>query len=389
VLSKNIKYLIGVDHLRGYAALLVILYHGTQLIGADIQHQSAFIAQIDYGYTQWNIFKSLISEGSFGVVLFMTLSGFIFTTGLYKKHMDTRSFFRNRFIRIYPLFIFLLFLSITMYATPNPLQSIVLSILPFANIAGVGLAAGALPAAAAFWTISVEVQFYLIFPFLIRWLNENKFKLLWGIIGLFTVIRILAFIAGDVSISRFGYFSIFGRIDQFIIGMFGAYIYLEKSKWIKKRKYTYLALSTTTVLLFLLVLNRVGHHLGHDAFENLYVILPSIEGLVAASFIVTYVIVFQNKTKSFISKIFAKMGELSYSLYLTHFMLLTLLVSRTNLPNIFSDWWLSALFYTIIIVLPSTILFSLLTYHIIEKPFLNLRKKYVIDKREETAQQAL
>jgi peptidoglycan/LPS O-acetylase OafA/YrhL len=63
------------------AALLVLLYHSTELIGVSIAHHSGFIAQTDYGYTHWNIFKSLISEGSFGVALFMTLSGFIFAFG--------------------------------------------------------------------------------------------------------------------------------------------------------------------------------------------------------------------------------------------------------------------------------------------------------------------
>lgn len=389
MLSRNIKYLIGVDHLRGIAALLVIFYHGTQLIGADIAHQSAFVAATDYGYTDWNVFKSLISEGRFGVALFMTLSGFIFTTGLYKKHMDVKGFFRNRFVRIYPLYIFLILLTITLYASPNPLQSLILNILPFANVNGAQFTTGVLATSAMFWTITVETQFYLVFPFLIRWLNEHKFKLLWGIIGLFTALRIIAYLAGDVSMSTFGYFSIFGRIDQFIIGMMAAYVYLQKPKRIKQHATPLLLASTAGLVLLLFVENRLRHHFGYAEFENFYVILPTIEGLAAAAFIVTYVFVFHDKTKSIFSKALAKLGELSYSLYLTHFLILNLIVSKTNLPDVFGNSWWSALLFSVIILLPAAIALSTLTYYCIERPFLNLRKKYVIDKKPDTAQQAV
>jgi len=391
MLSKNIKYIIGVDHLRGIAALLVLLYHSTQIIGADIAHKSIFISQNDYGYTHWNIFKSLISEGSFGVALFMTLSGFIFTFGLYKKRLDIKGFFRNRFVRIYPLYIFLIFLSLYMYANlqPDLLQSVILSIFPFANLNGGVIATGIVASAAMFWTIAVETQFYLVFPFLIRFLNEHKFKLLWGIVGLFITVRLVAFLSGDVNMSLFGYFSIFGRMDQFIIGMMGAYVFLNKKSFLKKRPYAYLAISTFAILLLLLIINRLRHHFGFTAFENFYVILPTIEGLTSAALIVSYVNIFREKTRSLVSKALAKLGELSYSIYLTHFMILSLITSRIDLPNILGSWWWSALFYGIFLVTPLAIGFSLLTYSFIEKPFLQLRKKYVVGKKVETTQQAV
>lgn len=390
MLSKNIKYLVGVDHLRGIAALLVILFHSTQIIGADIAHQSGFTFA-DYGYTQWNIFKSLISEGHFGVALFMTLSGFIFTYGLYGKKVDAKGFFRNRFIRIYPLYIFLIFLSIYLYPAlqGDLLQNIFLTLLPFGNVGGGIVATGVLATGAMFWTIAVEVQFYLVFPFLIRYLNEHKFKILWGIIAVFITLRLLAFLAGDVNMSTFGYFSIFGRMDQFILGMLGAYFFITKKKYLRKNRYLKLAASTTAIVLLLFVINRLRHHFGYVPFENFYVILPAIEGLLSAALIITYVTIFQKKSRSIISWLFAKLGELSYSLYLTHFMIITLIVARIDLPNIFNSWWWSGLFFGVVLVLPLTIGFSILTYSFIEKPFLKLRKKYVIDKKTETAQQAI
>lgn len=394
MLSKNIRYLVGVDHIRGMAALLVLLYHSTELLGANIAHHSGFVAQTDYGYTHWNFFKSLISEGSFGVALFMTLSGFIFAFGLYRKDIKPKGFFRNRFIRIYPLYIFLIFLSIYLYPSlqANPLQSIVLSIFPFFNLSTATSAiitTGVIASAGMFWTIAVECQFYLVFPFLIKFLNEHKFKILWGIIALFTVFRLIAFLSGDVNMESFGYYSIFGRIDEFIIGMIGAYFFITKKQFLKKSPKTYLAISTASLILMLFVINHVRHHFGYADFENFYVILPSLEGLIAISFIVSYVNIFQKKSVHWLSKIFAKLGELSYSMYLVHFMIIVLIASKLSLPNILGDWWWSALLYGVCLILPLTLGLSYMTYTFIEKPFLQLRKKYVIDKKEDTAQQAV
>lgn len=395
MLSKNIKYLVGVDHIRGMAALLVLLYHSTSLIGADIAHDATFyVAQIDYGYTQWNIFKSLISEGSFGVALFMTLSGFIFAFGLYKKEVKLQGFFRNRLVRIYPLYIFLIFLSIYLYPSlqSNPLESIVLSIFPFFNLStemSAIITTGVIASAGMFWTIAVECQFYLVFPFLMKFLNEHKFKLLWGIILLFTVLRLFAYLSGDVNMSSFGYYSIFGRMDEFLIGMMAAYFFIRKKKFLRRSPRMHLALSTTSLILMLFIINRVRHYFGFAEFENFYVILPPIEGLVAAYFIISYVGIFQNKTSHWLSQLLAKLGELSYSMYLTHFMIIVAVVFKLSLPNVLGNWWWSALFYGICLILPLTIGLSLMTYNFIEKPFLQLRKKYVIDKKPEAAQQAV
>jgi peptidoglycan/LPS O-acetylase OafA/YrhL len=200
---------------------------------------------------------------------------------------------------------------------------------------------------------------------------------------------LIAFLSGDVNMDSFGYYSIFGRMDEFIIGMVGAYFFTTKKNFLKKSPKTYLALSTIMIVILLFVINRVRHHFGYMEFENFYVILPTIEGLAAAGFIVSYVNIFQNKSKHFLSKIFTKLGELSYSIYLTHFMLIALIASKLSLPDLFGNWWWSALFYGFVIVLPLALGLSFMTYNFIEKPFLQLRKKYVIDKKIETAQQAV
>src|SRR5574340_1306110 len=95
----NIKYVPALDHLRGFAALLIIMYHG-------------FLFCNDFfSSTRWyvtdNFFCGVIAEGHTAVSLFMVLSGFIFAYGAMGRRINYFAFLYNRILRIYPLFLFL------------------------------------------------------------------------------------------------------------------------------------------------------------------------------------------------------------------------------------------------------------------------------------------
>ncbi|MFT7638671.1 MAG: peptidoglycan/LPS O-acetylase OafA/YrhL, partial [Pirellulaceae bacterium] len=108
--SSNIKYLPAVDHLRGYAALLIILYHGVQLFTNTAKY-GAPLATGERLHTG-NFWYSFLLEGHTAVALFMVLSGFIFTFGCLGKEIKTGGFLWNRFVRTYPLFLLLIFTGI-------------------------------------------------------------------------------------------------------------------------------------------------------------------------------------------------------------------------------------------------------------------------------------
>jgi uncharacterized membrane protein len=79
--SKNIEYLVGIDHLRALAALLIVFYHGQQLFYLDTMRLRGLVAE------PWaranDPFSALVIEGHTAVALFMVLSGFIFTYGAF------------------------------------------------------------------------------------------------------------------------------------------------------------------------------------------------------------------------------------------------------------------------------------------------------------------
>jgi uncharacterized membrane protein len=132
--SRNLQYLPAVDHLRALAALLLILYHGQQLITADASVRRG-LPRPDWLFTA-NPLSALIIEGHTAVGLFMVLSGFIFTYGARGRDIAYWPFLKNRLLRIYPLYLFLIVVEI--YALPRTftLTGLHSSLLCLSNLPG-------------------------------------------------------------------------------------------------------------------------------------------------------------------------------------------------------------------------------------------------------------
>src|SRR5690349_9296984 len=107
--SLNIPYLAPIDHLRALAALLVVAYHATHLVQT--------VPSLPFGITAWQQFNNplmlLIYEGYSGVSLFFVISGFLFTYAAQGRvEFRKGDFWWNRFVRIYPMFFFMVFMAV-------------------------------------------------------------------------------------------------------------------------------------------------------------------------------------------------------------------------------------------------------------------------------------
>ncbi|CDN43082.1 Putative Acyltransferase, partial [Paenibacillus sp. P22] len=364
--SLNINYLPAIDHLRGMAALLILFYHGQHFISRDF----AFGDKVPDGY--WlkttNPISSLFIEGHTAVALFMVLSGFIFTYGAYDKSMNYWGFIRNRLFRIYPMFLLLMVVGI--YAYPGNFNFIgMLQTLFFLSNAQGSLNLGEF--SAMFWTISVEFLFYLIFPFLLRMMRNEGAKKMLLLIVVAIVFRTLAMLFGS-NIRELSYWTIVGRIDQFIIGMLAAKVFIEL-KLSRKSWFLIFCASAVLVITELFAFNRLG---GWQISANWKVIWPTTEGTLWAVFIVSYVKVF-SENKNIIQKSLSRIGEISFSIYLIHYIIVKLVIYRHWTISFSSNAFRDGMLNSLILVVPITILISILTYHVVEKPFLKFRGKYL------------
>lgn len=140
------------DFLRGIAVLLVVSVHSSQIVGNGDQ-ASNWVSPFS---------KNFLDFGARGVQIFFILSAF----GLAKSYevhtgKPIRSFYTRRFFRIYPIWIFAVFI----HALIENRSQVILQNVTFAfgwlrgNQDNPEVVGGS-------WTLFVEVIFYILFPLL-------------------------------------------------------------------------------------------------------------------------------------------------------------------------------------------------------------------------------
>lgn len=363
--SKNIGYLPAIDHLRAFAALLIVYFHGLQFFTyAERFHQP-------FSYDHWLQsplwYLAMLLEGHTAVALFMVLSGFIFTHGSLGKEVIYSRFIANRLLRTYPLFILLVFVGIS--AFPGALEPLPLlqTVFGFANN---GNALQLRSFSAMFWGISIEWHFYLVFPFLLLFLHRYGVKYLLGVMALFAIFRLMAFYHG-ASMRNLGYLTIIGRMDQFVLGMLAAVAY-ARMRVSRPAATTILVAALGGLTLLLYDMNLGGGWPMENPFR---IVFHTIEGFLWALVIYGYLIVAPT-ARGAISRVFGYVGTISYSIYLIHFTIIILLIKTGVYWRPTDSQIANAMLTTTAIVLPITFVVSILTYYCVELPFLSMRVKY-------------
>jgi peptidoglycan/LPS O-acetylase OafA/YrhL len=359
-----------VEELRGWAALLVLFYHSVHSGAAAIGIKGWLVAGN-------NPLAAVLFEGHAGVALFMVLSGYILASGTFGKDISYAGFLRNRFLRIFPLMIVALVFSLYT-AKDLDLGKIAAPFLLLANTGAAFTDPSGL--AATVWTISVEFQFYLIAPFLFALVDRKKLLFFLSAMLLFWLLRMIVLLplyAEPDAMYRLSYFTIVGRINQFMIGIGLAYLFETGRLSLKdSRKAAFLGLALVSVALIalLMVLNNAG---GIYVWHFWRVVYPEVEALLWAAFVAAY-LVSRPFVGTWVSRAIMAVGTISFSIYILHYA-----VQREfwNIvyPLYFSGW-ISSLYvvFAVTIVLASAVsALSWLSYKCIEKPFQDMRGTYL------------
>jgi len=174
--SFEVNYLPQLDGLRGVAILFVLLSHA--VIATDLSY--------------------LTFLGALGVQIFFVLSGFLITSLLLKEKLkygkvSLRNFYIRRILRIVPVAYLFLFVLMTL----NYVFQLHLSFLSFLASAlyvkNFHLKYNGNWFNGHFWTLSVEEQFYIIFPFLLVYSVKNYVRVVILLIFAIPLWRYLAF----------------------------------------------------------------------------------------------------------------------------------------------------------------------------------------------------
>ncbi len=298
----------------------------------------------------------------------MVLSGFIFTWGAIGKQLSYPQFIYNRVLRIYPLYLTLIFVALAAKPKAYDLHALIAMLLPFSDFQT--LKTGSMTAMV--WAIGVEFQFYLLFPLLFKLSEKSPYRTIMLWIAALIILRLIIVLLGG-NARDLAYWHLAGRLDQFLLGMLAAY-WLKYQSPSKVKCFRYFLASLPLSLLML----TLYHGLGAWPSAGLWkVFWSTFEGGMWALFIAGLVGA-QTTGQSIPAKAVAWIGVRSFSIYLLHFPIIQIFCMHPNWIYRYTGHWREdTLVFTTLIILPVVILISSLTWHAIEKPFLNLRLKYL------------
>ena len=292
----------------------------------------------------------------------MTLSGYLFTRIVGDGKIDLKVFAINRVLRLAPLLIvaFCFYFAIGETTTQELWAGFVLPTWP----------GGA-------WSVTAEIQFYLLFPLLLFMARRQGPIALASVLVLMLVVRYFVWLQqGEVQ--RLAYWTIVGRMDQFVWGM-GLAILVNNRTRAQLRLGTIALITSLLFLGFWHIFNMRGGWYFNPAYPSTspyWIFLPSIEGVSYAILIAWY------ETSSLripgvVNRVLATIGTVSFSIYLWHWpMRLPIhqgfLAMGLEGKTFFAASALSILFFVVVVIA------SIASYKLIEKPFLSMRKSYRI-----------
>jgi peptidoglycan/LPS O-acetylase OafA/YrhL len=353
-------YFPELDGLRFFAFLLVFIHHHDLFL------------RIPY-------LSILHTHGWIGVDLFFALSSFLFTKLLITEYQNTetinfKKFYIRRVFRIWPIYFLFIIFAISLYLftsngviTKNIALRLV-GLLAFSdNIMTAIFGYNPIPFTAHLWTITYEEQFYIFIPLIILLLVRSSAK-----------VKIIAFLSIFILLNCFRIFLIemnaphpaiwvlpITHFESIIIGMvigFGGGDFLL----LRIKPLTFALFG----ILFFILLSMLPNI---DNISYLLIVNYSLVGLT------TSMVLFSVLNSDCLKKIFSReyfvfLGKRSYGLYLYHLLgngTANYISKKITLMPV-------SLFVSFFLSLAFTIIVSIISYKIIETPFLKLKRKFEV-----------
>lgn len=370
-MSKTI-YFKGLTELRAIAAIAVIFHH----------IELYKLRQLEPSLMSFSKVQPFMERlGKNGVFLFFVLSGFLITYLLLKERSESgtiaiKKFYARRLLRIWPLYYIIVGLSFIIvpltlnhqfWASETYYLGLISKIEYGGNLAlflfllsNVALVIyPPVVGASQSWSVSVEEQFYLFWPILMKLFYKNIFwvLLIIAILKPLTLSLLAIMIGSSMPILNTCLQILEGlKIEYMAMGGLLAYFFITEQSLVNnffssKKHFRFLVF----IILILLIVNPYSY-LNALSFTFLigFVIHHGLE-----------------------SQFLKKVGEVSYGIYMYHpiIMYLSFAMVHNLFPNFKS---FPALLIEYILVFSLSYLVSVLSYKYIETRFLKLKSKFTI-----------
>ena len=294
--TSNANYRLDLQLLRGVSLLLVLLYH-LKIPG--------------------------FHNGFLGVDIFFVLSGYFMA--LLSEKASPLEFYRRRLNRLLPAYLVVVFfttLVVILITIPSDSSQrtdrLLYDLLALSNFSFWAedsyFNLSAFKPLLNLWSLAVELQFYLLAPFVLPFLHKRKALLILVILASLLSSMVLITISPKTS-----FFMLPTRFWEFLFGAFAAWHLSQVNKTKVTSLLTLCAvLCLFSVLAFYPILNNSLSIInGHPSLAALIVVAST-------TIFIAFGIERLIPIKSAISQMFIKIGDYSYSIYLTHFPIIVL-----------------------------------------------------------------
>lgn len=364
--------IIELQALRGLAAILVVFYHITAISLFDDTQSSTLLALKSF----WAMY------GSLGVPLFFVLSGFIITMSIFggkETRISPKDFLLRRVIRVYPvywLYLFaMLFLTILQYffSSKSAVEiNFIYFLKSFFLWPTFDKYGQFYPLLWVGWSLVFEMYFYIVF-FIALHLSFSYLRTLAFISSVMFIGFVLPYLlVNDVSERTALGYLLCNKLNIFFLSgivLAGFYSVGFFSRLVIQK-----VIGIIFIFIMLIMLLRY-FYMEPVGDVNFFISLSF------SSFFVAYCLI-PKKTGVAIYKALAVVGDASYTLYLSHFILIILVTSLWKrgiflLPENFD--LVSALF-----LLTFLVFISIYLYRFVEKPIIyTLVSAYERNKKSE------
>lgn len=240
---------VAIDGLRGLAILMVTIYH----IWGHMGLPPVVFAGIDL--------TPLVRNGHLGVPLFFTLSGFCLYYPLVKKEQwsSWKQFYERRALRILPgywLSLIVFFIPFAMWAGWRMTASHFLSHVTFTETFFFD---HRLSVNAVWWSLAVEIHYYLIFPWLALLFKRYPYHTFAACMLISLLVRFIS-LEGYLSPWELWTTNLPARLCEFGTGMFVAYLIARMPHLLERRHVVLIAELLGVVVLCVMPFADVRNH---------------------------------------------------------------------------------------------------------------------------------
>jgi peptidoglycan/LPS O-acetylase OafA/YrhL len=363
-MTEEKRYYPQLDSIRGISVLSVFFYHAYK--------------PVKTGFFLQDVLCFFFSKMGLGLDVFFILSSFLITfLGIkeYKKngYFSFRKYFIRRILRIWPLYFIFMFLSFVVIPLLAKHYGYNLSLPPFGwylffvsnfyledHVFFLRL----------LWTLSIEEQFYIVWGICLFFF-QKKIRLIVFFFGILSIIFNLYAAINNASI----YFNTLTYLIDMMSGAYAAYSILKNNFLIRFVKLItgIKSICFYSFLPFLIIIYYFGDRFFDGVDNNLFALFIKLIFIGYCTLLILDQMANDMRLLNLGKyRFLAYTGKISYGLYCFHGVIITfwtLVIAKLS-------FYVSPLIGSFLILF-ITFFVAHLSYQFIEKPFLNLKNKFV------------